>query len=403
MKAPASSIPVAEAFALIDSNVAAAAAIRVPLERAFGRVLAEPVVAESDHPPLDQSSIDGFAVAANAEIGWLNEEGEWLPGEPPSEAAPAAGEARRVYTGTPLPPGCALVMMEETESRGKRVRINVEPSTELIRGRGGSIRSGDLLLDKGTPIGPGETAVLASVGATRPSVIPAPTVLHLTTGREIVPADGPVQPWQIRDTNGPLIRALLTQTGHSPGAHRHVDESVESLLAAVEQADPFDFLFVSGGSSVGQYDNTAVALESMGFEILFHRIHARPGKPLLFARRGRQWAFGLPGNPVAHFTVFHAFLQRALRSFAGKPPIPPLQARLGAPTPPSTDPRETFWPAALAVINGMLETTPRPWLHSGDLAALRGINALIHFPASTQAPAGQMVSVLPCGGMEGKG
>ncbi|TVR47855.1 MAG: molybdopterin molybdenumtransferase MoeA [Puniceicoccaceae bacterium] len=389
-------LSVAEAWAVLASAVAPAEARREPLQAALGRVLAESIRADADQPPLDQSAIDGFAVAAGSGPGRFTLGAEWLPGRPPAEKPPGPGIVCRVFTGTPLPADCELVMLEDAEVDGEAVRTTVASSPRLIRRRGGSLRRGDPLLEAGVVLGPGEIALLASAGVVRPRVIPAASVLHLTTGSEIVPAEATAAPWQIRDSNGPLVRSLLPGTGCTAVAQRHVGEGVEELTDAVGAVEPHDFLLVSGGSSVGRHDNTAAALEALGFEIVFRRINVRPGKPLVFARRGRRFAFGIPGNPVSHFAVFHAFIAPALRAFAGLPAPAAQTAGLVGAVEPSGDPREVLWPGRLRLRAGALEVHARPWVHSGDLAALRGIDALIHLSTPAGAPAGETVSILPC-------
>lgn len=396
MTSDSSLLSVAAARTILDAEIYPGEPLPSTLDAALGRVLAETVEAPADHPSLDQSAIDGYALEADSPAGEYSLVGEWRPGSPPAEAAPAPGTACRVFTGTPLPAGCGLVKVEDAVAAADSVRTGLPSSSSWIRPRGGSVRAGATLLEAGAQLGPGEIAVLAAAGRAAPILFPTPRVLQISTGREIVPAAAPAEPWQIRDSNGPMLAALLRQAGCHRIEHRAVDEAVDSLATAVEAAAPFDFLLVSGGSSVGRYDNTAAALEAMGFEILFRRINARPGKPLVFARRGRQYAFGIPGNPVSHFAVFHVFIARALRCFAGLDADETLSARLVENVAASEDPRETFWPARLRLREGRLEAGPLPWVHSGDLVALRGIDGLIHLPAGAGADAGDAVEVLPC-------
>jgi molybdopterin molybdotransferase len=384
-------ISVDDVLARLDSEVAPRPAKPVPLAEALGCVLAGDVLAESDQPAFDRSAIDGFAVKAGSAAGDFILGRDVLPGDP-APSSPPAGTALRIFTGSALPRDCGLVMQEDATVKGDRVTLQRAETTGLIRYRGSSVRAGARLLATGNRIGAGEIAVLASAGVVRPRVIPAPRVLHLTTGREVVPADATPGPGQIRDTNGPLVQALLQATGAVPLPSGHVDESAETLVQAVQAAGDFDLLLISGGSSVGEHDRTPQALVALGFKLLVQRVNVRPGKPLLVAQRGEQWAFGLPGNPVSHFAAFHVFVARALRRMRGLPTAAFPRIRLGAGAALSPSARETFWPARLdqAVV------CPRPWLDSGDLAALAGVNALIRLPAG-QAPAtGAEVEVVVC-------
>lgn len=384
-------ISVDEVLARLDSEVTPRPAGLVALVEALGCVLANDVLAECDQPAFDRSAIDGFAVKAGSAAGDFVLGGEILPGDL-APAIPAEGTALRIFTGSAVPRDCALVMQEDALVNGGRVTLKRAASTDLIRRQGSSVRAGARLLAAGDRIGAGEIAVLASAGVVRPRVIPPPRVLHVTTGREVVPAGIMPGPGQIRDTNGPLVQALLQVAGAVPLASRHVDESADALVTAVHAAGDFDLLLVSGGSSVGEHDRTPQALMALGFELLVRRVNVRPGKPLLVARRGAQWAFGLPGNPVSHFAAFHVFVARAIRRLRGLPTTAFPRVRLGAGTGLSPSVRETFWPAKL----GPAVVCPRPWLDSGDLAALAGVNALIRLPAGLTAVVGDVVEVVVC-------
>lgn len=369
----------------------------VSLGQAAGQVLAGSVYADADQPAFDRSSIDGFAVLANSGVGVVEILGEILPGDP-APSKPPAGFSWRIYTGAEVPDGCGLVMIEDTRpAENGGIFLQKPASNRLIRRKGSSVKKGAEILSAGERIGPGEVAVLASVGVSWPEVVPSARILHVTTGREIVPPHQVPLPGQIRDSNGPLVQSLGLQAGAHLLPTRHSDESVEELVAAVEAADDWDILLVSGGSSVGAHDRTPEALETLGFEILSRRVNARPGKPLLIARRGRQLAFGLPGNPVSHFVTFHVFVQRAIALLSGRKAREWVRLRLGVGTSLRRDSRETFWPAKLRMVDGMATAIPLPWLDSGDLAALRGVEALIRIPADAEPPPpGCLMDVLFC-------
>jgi molybdopterin molybdotransferase len=389
-------IPVDEVLALLDAGVKPAPAGPVALDKALGCVLAADVHAASDQPEFDRSAIDGYAVAAGATAGKFVLTGAILPGEP-APPTPRAGTAWKLFTGSSVPLNAGLVMLEDAVEDGDHVTLRRAASTDMIRRRGSSVRAGARLLAAGDRIGPGEIAVLASAGVVRPKVIPPPRVLHLTTGREVVPAKTVPGPGQIRDTNGPLIQALLRTAGAVPLATCHVDENVDALVQAVQAAGDFDLLLVSGGSSVGEHDRTPQALAALGFEVLVRRVNVRPGKPLLVARRGDQWAFGVPGNPVSHFATFHVFVSRMIRRMRALPAPVFRRFRLGAGANLSANARETFWPAQLDSAASPAVVLPRPWLDSGDLAALAGINALIRLPAGHAPAVGDEVEVVVCG------
>ena len=145
-------------------------------------------------------------------------------------------------------------------------------------------------------------------------------------------------------------------------------------------------LLVSGGASVGDYDFGTRALEELGFAIHFRQINLRPGKPLVFATRGRQVAFVIPGNPVSHFVTFHAAIRLALECLEGGPqswPLAPVE--LGGDLPMKPDTREMWWPAHVTAVEGVLRAHPLSWQSSGDLRGLVSANALLPIAPGTGA------------------
>jgi len=389
-------VTVEEVLRLIDSEAAALPVRTVALEEALGCMLGETIFADADQPAYDRSAIDGFALPEGSLAGKYALVGEVLPGVS-APVAPRAGEVLRVLTGSAVPAGCALVMQEDATFDAGQVTTHVAGTTKMIRRCGSSVRAGAILVAAGVRLGPGELAVLASAGIASPLVTPLPRVLHLTSGREVVPFASRPELGQIRDTNGPLVGALLREAGAVALPRVHVDESVAALVSAVERSAPWDVLLVSGGASVGPHDRTAEALAELGFTVRVRRVNSRPGKPLILARRGAQWAVGLPGNPVSHFATFHVFVARLLRRLARRPSDFSIEARLAESLPGPGDERETFWPARLTRTADILDVQPLPWLDSGDVRALAGVNALIRMPAGAAPRAGDCVVVLPCG------
>jgi molybdopterin molybdotransferase len=154
-----------------------------------------------------------------------------------------------------------------------------------------------------------------------------------------------------------------------------------------------DLLLVSGGASGGAHDHTAELLRELGFEMLCHKVNCRPGKPLLIGVKGDRIAVGLPGNPVSHFVTFHVFVRLILALLAGRAGEDWKQLRLQGGTALQADPRETFWPA---VFRGT-GVSPLPWLDSGHLSALVGVDALIRVPSGKSLAEGDLVEVVGCG------
>ena len=390
-------ISLAEARAIIAQTVSQLDPAATPLATAQERVLREDVAAEEDLPGFDRSAMDGYAVGAEDRSERFRVVGEIQPGTAPAVEI-RVGECARIFTGAQIPAGASQVIMQENVARaGEWITPERRDAKTWIRHRGEDARRGDVLLRAGVRLGAGELALLAQLGIMQPCVSPAPRVIHFATGNEItdpaaVPAAG-----QIRDSNSTLIAALLADCGTRLTHQRRCGDALDTLTAAVAAAgDVWDILLISGGASVGDYDFGARALEALGFTIHFRQINLRPGKPLVFAARGRQSAFVIPGNPVSHFVTFHTAIRLALECLESAPPSWPLaQVVLAEELAAKPDARETFWPAHVALTDGALRAQPLAWQSSGDLRGLVGANALLPIaPGSGPVRANELAECL---------
>jgi molybdopterin molybdotransferase len=266
-----------------------------------------------------------------------------------------------------------------------------------IRERGEDAHKGDLLLKSGTRLGAGELALLAGLGITRFKTSPAVRVAHFATGNEIVAPDKKIRPGQIRDSNSTLVAALVRQFGGGIIKQERVADDFDLLLKKTRGLKrSFDLLLLSGGASVGDYDFGKKLLTTLGFQIHFSAINLRPGKPLVFATRGKQAAFVIPGNPVSHLVTLQVAIRLAFEKLSGAHStwqlvkIPLAETFESRPVG-----RETFWPARVDIRNGELVARPLRWQSSGDVTGLAGVNALLQLEANAPAPrAGDNISVL---------
>ncbi|MCX6895263.1 MAG: molybdopterin molybdotransferase MoeA, partial [Verrucomicrobia bacterium] len=371
--------------------------VATPLTAVAGRVLRGDVRAPEDLPAFARSAMDGYALALDDDSPRFRVVGEIQPGVVPKIQI-GRGECARIFTGAQIPAGATQVLMQEyVRVEGDFIVPTQRTRVTHIRARGEDARRGDLLLAAGARLGAGELALLASLGVTQPLVSPAVRVAHITTGNELVdPAQTP-SPGQIRDSNSTLVAALVQQFGGILARQERVTDDFELLLARARvAADGCDLLLVSGGASVGDYDFGSRLLRALGFQIHFERISLRPGKPLVFATRGGQAAFILPGNPVSHFVTLHVAVRLAMEQFSGSAPMwPEAEARLAEDFAYRPDARETFWPASVRIENGRLVARARRWQSSGDVTGLTGVNALLQFAAGAPQPkVGDSVSAL---------
>lgn len=390
---------VSQAYAILDGAVAASAPEPVPLADALGRVLAGDVVSDVDWPPFDTSAMDGYALctrdasgeARRRERPGLVAAGDGIP--PPLEN----GEAVRLMTGAPLPPGAdAVVPIEESHREVGVVRFDREPRAGAhLRLRGESIAAATVLLREGRRLDPSAVALAALAGADPVNVRRRPRVAIATTGNELVPAREKPGAGRLRDSNGPMLAALCQARGWPATLRAPVADEASAVERLFAGADgDFDVLLTSGGVSAGDLDLLPPAAQRAGWEILFHRVSVRPGKPIAFARRNGRFWFGLPGNPVSASACFHLFVRRALDRFEGAENVGAahVRARLTRDVPPA-GPRETYRDARFSDGEADRLVEPLDSAGSHDLLSHARANALIRIPAGGDAlPAGSIVT-----------
>jgi molybdopterin molybdotransferase len=384
-----------EAVTKIQTHSQPLPGVRVPLAEAFGHVLREKVSAPEDFPACDRSTRDGYAILQSDSSEMFQvvdtlHAADWKPRQLKS------GEAVRVATGSAMPcENLRVVMQEDVERMGDRVKILFRENGTNVRKRGEEIRAGGTVLEAGTDLNGGAMALLAMVGCVQPLVSPALKIVHFTTGDEIVSPEQSPKPGQIRDSNSILIRSLLNKFPCEV-VQSHLRENFEEAKSQVakykSQIEDANVLLFSGGASVGEKDFTRELLTHLGFEIVFNRLNVRPGAPLIFGVSGKRIAFGLPGNPVSHFVCFHLFVATALRGLSGAKPQAFLQGPLALKLDDAPNSRENFLPARWDAAG----LRPLAWMSSGDVRCLAEANALIRVPPNSDPmDAGAKVEFLP--------
>jgi molybdopterin molybdotransferase len=313
-----------------------------PLEDALGQVLAEDVTSSLTIPPLDNTSMDGYAVrAADTEgasqtapvtlrvigevaAGYIYQ-GEVLP-----------GTAVRIMTGAPVPRGAdAIVPFEETDEPPGRNFGSFAKGRESVgifkaarpgnnvRRAGEDVERGSLVLRAGTELRAAQMGVLASLGRQTVSVYRRPVVAVLSTGDELLALGEPWQEGKIYDSNAYSLVALVSEAGGLPLRLGIARDTVEDLTAKIHEAiERADLIITSAGVSRGDYDVVKDVLLREG-EIGFWTVRMKPGKPLAFGRfprlNGRRLPhLGLPGNPVSSMVAFELFGRPAVFKLMGR-------------------------------------------------------------------------------------
>lgn len=373
-------ISIEEARRIIAEKVKPLSAHRTEVDDANQRVLREDILADATYPAADCSMMDGYAFAEDDPAEHFRVVMEVVAGRPERRAL-RAGECARIFTGAPLPAGATTVLPQEDARREGDLMIPLRrDGRRFVRPRGSEAQAGDVLLRKGTRIGPGERAILAQAGCVQPLVSSVPGVWHVATGDELVDPREQPGAGEIRDSNSALLGAL-TWGWAVIESHRCCDD-LPALVATCNGhgwlREP-DMLLISGGASVGERDFGARVLRELGYTIHFDRVNLRPGKPLTFATgEDGRLAFVIPGNPVSHFVCYHVAIRLAIDLLsATESSWSFLDVVLGGESPLRSDPRETFWPARVVVQEGKLVALPRRWTSSGDTFSLAGANALL--------------------------
>lgn len=320
--------PLSEVQAAILGAVERLAPVYVPLADALGAVLAETVVAPEPVPPFANTAMDGYALRAADTAGASPEAPARLRviGDLPAGHAPAVavgpGDAIRIMTGAPMPDGAdAVVMVERTrrdaDDRADAVMVEAEAKAgDHVRPAGGDLAEGDVVFEPGTRLRGAHIGVLASVGATTVCVYRRPRVGVLSTGDELV-TSGSLAIGQIRDSNRPMLLALVREAGFEPVDLGVARDDEERIVAVLEDAfTRCDAVVTSGGVSVGDYDFVKAALEGFG-ALQWRQVAIKPAKPLAFGVVRGVPVFGLPGNPVASLVSFELFARPALAQMAG--------------------------------------------------------------------------------------
>ncbi len=431
-------LSVAQAMEILDRTPVAPRVVRMALAEVAGLRLAQDLVADRDYPPFKKSLMDGYAVRI-LDVGAgtaveLSVVGE-IPAGASVERTLGLGEAMAIMTGAPLPPGAdGVVPVEDVVKleEGSKVRIaGPVPASRFIAARGSDCRQGTTVLRTGAQLGPAQIAVAASIGAASVKVFAAPRVAVLGTGDELVEVGVDPGESQIRNSNTPMLVALLRRLGCQVRELGTVRDDLELIRSALRRGLEADALFVSGGMSMGTHDHVPRLLSELGVDLRITRLRIKPGKPFVFGvfessgfgvrgsgkslefgvqSLGREvasvpnqdpsllspeprtlnpplnpcYVFGLPGNPVSAFVCVVRLASRLLARLSGGAVDERwLTGRLEVGL-PANGPREFYQPAirdappgGKSAQAGFARITPLQWKGSADLFTLAQANALI--------------------------
>lgn len=323
-------VKVDEARRLLENNIVLRIkSEEIPIDEAYGRVLAQDIISPEDLPGFDRSTVDGFAVISSDTFGatesmpvYLEVKGEILMGEEPFFRL-KKGETVRIATGGMLPEGAdAVVMLEHVQQIDERlieVLKPVAPKDNVISSNE-DIQKGEVVIEKCQRLRPQDVAALAALGITKIKVFKRPVISIISTGDEIIPASSPVRPGKVRDINSYNLAGLILQSGGiaiKRGIFRDIYDDIAKALR--DSLSDSDMVIITGGSSVGVRDLTEEVINSLGSPgVLFHGVNLKPGKPTIGAVINGIPVMGLPGHPAAVTVCFELFVEPLISLLSGE-------------------------------------------------------------------------------------
>ena len=379
----------------------------VTMQAALGRVLAENVNSLVDVPPLDNTSMDGYAVrtADTKTPGSALNIAQRIPaGSMGAQLEP--GTAARIFTGAPVPPGADAVVMQEDcsvdDGLADQVQVNIAPTVgQWIRRRGEDLTAGKIALTAGTYLRPQELGVAASAGLTHLNVKRKVRVAAFFTGDELSLPGEPLKPGGIYNSNRDTLLACIKSLGCDATDFGIVPDSLEATKETLRKASKnHDLIITSGGVSVGEEDHIKPAVTAEGRLDLW-QIAIKPGKPLAFGavrksgecQDGETWFIGLPGNPVSSFVTFLLFVRPFILKLqgrdAGAPQSYPMRADFNW---LKGDRRNEFLRVKINAQGG-LDLFPNQ--SSGVLTSASWGDGLVDCPPGQVIKAGDMVKYIP--------
>lgn len=357
-KSPYPLITVEEATEIIMKNAWQCGAKRVGMAESLGYVLAEDIRAKDPLPPFPASIKDGYAIVASDGAGLRRVKGSSTAGCKPEEYVVNSGECIRINTGAPVPPGAdAVIQVEDTvltigaDEGRTEIEIEILKTPQVgqdIRPTGSDIAANQIVLSKGTLLGPSEVGLLATVGVTEVLVTSKPTVAVMSTGNELQEPGEPLKEGHIRDSNKTTLISLLKQHDFPFIDAGIAKDEPSALLNTLKTAlSEADILVTTGGVSMGEKDLLRPVLQSdFQAEIHFAQVFMKPGKPTTFAtcvyNGQKKLILGLPGNPVSAVVTCNLYLLPLCRKMSGRPNYmyTVIKAKLGAPV--QLDPRPEY-------------------------------------------------------------
>jgi len=396
-------IPLHEAQDFVLSKCVPNPIATIAIDDAADLVLAGELSAVGPIPPFDNTAMDGFAVRAadveNAPVT-LDMVGTIAAGAAP-DITVGEGQAVRIMTGAPMPPGAdAVVMVELTTMSEDETSVDIAEAVPVgnhIRPAGDDVTAGQVVFEPGTHLRPAHLGVCTSIGVYEVPVFSRPKVGVISTGDELVDGPRPLEIGEIHDSNRHTLLALVAAMGATAvdlGLVPDDEEQIRSAMTAA--AESCDAVVTSGGVSMGDFDYVKKVLTEIG-DMRWMQVAIKPAKPLAFGTVNGTPIFGLPGNPVSSMVSFELFARPGLRKMMGhdEPLVAPVRGIAGADMTRRSDGKTHFARVhAVMGADGRYEASFSGGQGSHQLSAMAAANALAVVPDGDGIAAGEPVDLI---------
>lgn len=311
-------ISTSEAFSILETVSHSKRVVELSLLEARTHVLSETVYSTINMPPFRQATMDGFAISLHEELHY-EIIGEVKAGDF-FEGGLQAGQALKIFTGAAIPDAAqAVIQIEKVTVTDSVLSIHerMKPETN-VRQLGAQIMKNDVALEIGTVLNPAAIGFLTGLGFTKVKVWQKPSVGIIVTGNELISAGENLSTGKVYESNAIMLQTALYDSNFNDISLYKVNDDLENTKNTLEKAiHENDFVLVSGGISVGDYDFVGKALESLNVETLFYKVNQKPGKPLFAGKQNEKIIFALPGNPAASLTCFYVYVLPTLQKRSG--------------------------------------------------------------------------------------
>ncbi|NQX84571.1 MAG: molybdopterin molybdotransferase MoeA [Flavobacteriaceae bacterium] len=312
-------ISISQAQSIISQTVSSTYKIKaMHLHDALNYILAEDVISKINMPPFRQSAMDGYALHLhnNTIYSIINE----IKAGDNANPNLKKGEATRIFTGAAVPDSANAIIIQENASIDNDTLTchKTTPLNANIRPLGEQITRGEIALKKGSKLTPAAIGYLTSLGVTTVKVYNKPKIAVVITGNELVSPGTPLAHGQIYESNALMLKSSLQSLNYNNISIHKVKDDYNITKQTLDTViSTHDFVLISGGISVGDYDFVGKALSDLNVHEHFYKIKQKPGKPMFFGQRQNTYIFALPGNPASAMSCFYIYVYPALESFIG--------------------------------------------------------------------------------------